>query len=215
MKKKIVHIQTIQLPLFLLDTCAFPGQLFPMHIFEPRYRLMMRRCMAGNKRFGLVNCKRGSLGAWEACEIGTCLEISNIKLLHDGRSYISTKGERRFKIKRQWDCDGYKMGEIEWIEDLEEDLENITQEIQSLRENFTKILLSQELNQSMNNLIQAINELSLDNLNPTEFVWALIDLIPLPTQLKQYLLSMQSLKQRIETLKQTALNYNIPQQQNN
>ncbi len=39
------------LPLFLLNVVAFPGQPFPLHIFEPRYRLMLRRCLEGQRRY--------------------------------------------------------------------------------------------------------------------------------------------------------------------
>jgi len=130
---------TIQLPLFLLDTCAFPGQPFPMHIFEPRYRLMMRRCLAGNKQFGLVGCRRSNTG-WEPCEIGTSLEILNSNVLPDGRSYITTIGRNRFKIIKHWECDGYKMGEIEWIDDVEEDIGNVNEDLKSIKETITTSL---------------------------------------------------------------------------
>jgi len=155
--------------------------------------------MAGNQRFGLVSCKRNN-NSYEPFEIGTCLLITNIKILPDGRSYISTTGQRRFKIKKHWDCDGYKMGEIEWIDDVDEQIDNITQELNALRENFVNLLLSQgNLNESLNNIVQEINELSTDD--PNLFVWSLIDLVPFPSNLCQYMLSLLSLKERIKALK--------------
>jgi hypothetical protein len=52
------------LPIFA-TTLAFPGQLCPLHIFEPRYRLMMRRCIeAGDKRFGMVARPELECGRW-------------------------------------------------------------------------------------------------------------------------------------------------------
>jgi len=48
-----VHQASGLLPLFVMDI-VLPGQRVPLNIFEPRYRLMMRRCMDGNRRFGMV-----------------------------------------------------------------------------------------------------------------------------------------------------------------
>lgn len=46
------------MPLFILDSVVFPKMKFPMHIFEPRYRLMLRRCLDADKKFGLIGCRR-------------------------------------------------------------------------------------------------------------------------------------------------------------
>jgi len=39
------------MPIFTLNSVVFPGQEFPMHIFEPRYRLMIRRCLEGDRKY--------------------------------------------------------------------------------------------------------------------------------------------------------------------
>ena len=44
---------TEDVPIFVC-TLAFPSQACPLHIFEPRYRLMVRQCMeSGSKQFGM------------------------------------------------------------------------------------------------------------------------------------------------------------------
>ena len=43
-----------RLPLFPLDVVLFPGELLPLHIFEPRYRRMVSRCLETDRRFGLT-----------------------------------------------------------------------------------------------------------------------------------------------------------------
>ena len=45
---------TERLPLFPLDLVLFPGVFLPLHIFEPRYRLLMRRCSERESQFGVV-----------------------------------------------------------------------------------------------------------------------------------------------------------------
>ncbi|GAB0490041.1 hypothetical protein MMPV_001271 [Pyropia vietnamensis] len=48
------------LPLFLLPLTVFPGGACPLNVFEPRYRVMMRRVLAGSRRFGLLHPPRRS-----------------------------------------------------------------------------------------------------------------------------------------------------------
>ncbi|KAL0175891.1 hypothetical protein M9458_028221, partial [Cirrhinus mrigala] len=50
---------TKDIPIFVC-TVAYPGIPCPLHIFEPRYRLMMRRCMeTGTKKFGMCSYEHG------------------------------------------------------------------------------------------------------------------------------------------------------------
>lgn len=50
---------TTDIPIFVC-TVAYPGVPCPLHIFEPRYRLMMRRCMeTGTKKFGMCCYEHG------------------------------------------------------------------------------------------------------------------------------------------------------------
>ena len=44
----------IELPLFPLDVVLFPGEELPLHIFEPRYRLMINECYEQKRPFGVV-----------------------------------------------------------------------------------------------------------------------------------------------------------------
>lgn len=67
----------VGMPLFVLNTVVFPKLEFPMHIFEPRYRLMLRRCLEGQKRFGLVGCKRTPDGRWLPASVGCVLQITD------------------------------------------------------------------------------------------------------------------------------------------
>src|SRR5712691_11117723 len=48
------------LPLFPLGSVLFPGALMPLHIFESRYRLLVRRCIQRKQSFGIVLIRSGS-----------------------------------------------------------------------------------------------------------------------------------------------------------
>jgi len=99
--------------LFVMDT-TLPGQKMELNIFEPRYRLMVRRCMDGDRRMGMVGYdSRTGLPAETACE----MEICECEPLPDGRFYLEVIGRRRFRIVKQWEQDGYRVGQVEWLQD--------------------------------------------------------------------------------------------------
>ncbi|MBN3297346.1 LON peptidase N-terminal domain and RING finger protein 1 [Amia ocellicauda] len=104
---------TKNIPIFVC-TVAYPGVPCPLHIFEPRYRLMMRRCMEiGTKKFGMCTYEHGKGFA----DYGCILEILGLDLLPDGRSYVDTVGGSRFRVLKRGQRDGYHTADIEYIED--------------------------------------------------------------------------------------------------
>ncbi len=50
----------MELPLFPLNTVLFPGMKLPLHIFEERYKLMIDKCLEGDRTFGVSLIKLGS-----------------------------------------------------------------------------------------------------------------------------------------------------------
>lgn len=105
---------TFGLPLFPLPAVVFPGHSFPMHIFEPRYRLMLRRIVQGDKKFGIVRCKND--GSFES--VGCIVKVSKVTMLPDGRSLIDTVGTHRFTIVRSAVMDGYYVARVRFLYDV-------------------------------------------------------------------------------------------------
>lgn len=112
----------LETPIFV---CAgsFPGMPTPLFIFEPRYRLMMRRAWEGTKRFGMVlpnkhRQPQGELGVTPFMQYGTMLEIEAMHVYPDGRSHIWTKGASKFKIKAWGMRDEYIVADVERSDDL-------------------------------------------------------------------------------------------------
>ncbi|XP_036380528.1 LON peptidase N-terminal domain and RING finger protein 3-like [Megalops cyprinoides] len=100
-------------PIFVC-TMAFPTVPCPLHIFEPCYRLMVRRCMeTGTKQFGM--CLSDSVKGF--ADYGCILEIRNVEFFADGRSVVDTIGKRRFKVIQHSQRDGYNTADIEYLED--------------------------------------------------------------------------------------------------
>ncbi|XP_066505446.1 LON peptidase N-terminal domain and RING finger protein 3-like [Hoplias malabaricus] len=101
-------------PIFVC-TMAFPTVPCPLHIFEPCYRLMIRRCMeTGTKQFGM--CLSDPIKGF--ADYGCLLEIRNVEFFADGRSVVDTIGKRRFKVVQHSKRDGYNTADIEYIEDI-------------------------------------------------------------------------------------------------
>ncbi|XP_020796623.2 LON peptidase N-terminal domain and RING finger protein 3-like [Boleophthalmus pectinirostris] len=101
-------------PIFVC-TMAFPTVPCPLHIFEPCYRLMIRRCMeTGTNRFGM--CLGDKLKGF--ADFGCLLEIRDVKFFSDGRSVVDTIGRRRFRVLKHQERDGYNTADIEYLEDV-------------------------------------------------------------------------------------------------
>ncbi|MFZ9141303.1 MAG: LON peptidase substrate-binding domain-containing protein [Candidatus Limnocylindrus sp.] len=83
------------MPLFPLDLVLFPGVALPLHIFEPRYRLMVKRCMESRTPFGVININGG-----EIASIGTIADIREATRYVDGRWDLVTLGTSRFHVIR-------------------------------------------------------------------------------------------------------------------
>lgn len=112
----------LNVPLFIC-TLAFPGQPTFLRIFEPRYRLMLRRCLEGNREFGMLmynryNEPQGDLGHVHFWRYGTMLRIGLVQPLPDGTSLVETTGTYRFRVKAHGVLDGYAVGNVERVEDV-------------------------------------------------------------------------------------------------
>jgi Lon protease-like protein len=108
-------VDTIEISLFPLNTVLFPGQVLPLHIFEDRYRLMIRQCLAEENPFGVVLIRRGQeVGeAAEPYAVGTVARIRESTHLPDGTMTIVSVGMERFRIRRLIHDQPYLRGEVE------------------------------------------------------------------------------------------------------
>jgi len=125
------------LPLFPLGSVLFPGALMPLHIFEPRYRLLIRRCIDRQRPFGIVLIRRGSeVGpSAEPYAVGTEAKIVAESLLPDGRSYIVTRGERRFAVETLMpEVEPYLVGQVRYLDETDGDgaLDRATMALEAL-----------------------------------------------------------------------------------
>lgn len=82
------------LPLFPLDLVLLPGVPLPLHIFEPRYKEMIKECLDQKCVFGIIRHKEETMAT-----IGCTAEIMNVlKKYPDGRMNILAEGKKRFEV---------------------------------------------------------------------------------------------------------------------
>jgi Lon protease-like protein len=95
------------IPLFPLNVVLFPGMMLPLHIFEDRYKAMIKQCLSTGQSFGVILAKSkqaqtpnvAGLYPNDLYEVGTTARITAVENLKDGRMNLITVGQERFIIK--------------------------------------------------------------------------------------------------------------------
>jgi hypothetical protein len=110
-----------RLPLFPLGTVLFPGMVLPLHIFEERYRQLVRDLLAGPepRRFGVIAIKKGretgADGVSALYEVGCTATLRETREHDDGRFDLVTVGTERFRLAGLDDAGPYLRGDVEPI----------------------------------------------------------------------------------------------------
>ena len=103
------------LPLFVMTDIQV-GERMALNIFEPRYRLLVRRVMSGSRRLGMVGWTgRGML------RTGTMVDLESCEVQPDGRFHIVIRGLERFEILKDWEVDGYRVASTRPLEESDSD----------------------------------------------------------------------------------------------
>lgn len=106
--------QPQRIPIFPLNVVLFPGMPLPLHIFEPRYKLMINRCMDEHLRFGMIVAGDSGMAT-----VGTTAEIvQKVRDYPDGRMDILTVGRSIFSVKQIFDTEEYYEALVEYLMDV-------------------------------------------------------------------------------------------------
>jgi Lon protease-like protein len=102
-----------RIPLFPLEVVLFPDELLPLHIFEPRYKEMIRDCNEKKQSFGVVLAAEEGLA-----EVACTAEILQIAKTYDnGEMDIITVGRRVCRILEVLEERSYYEAEVEFLEE--------------------------------------------------------------------------------------------------
>jgi len=102
-----------RIPLFPLDVVLLPGAELPLHIFEPRYKVMVGRCLEEKLEFGMILASGQSIAS-----VGCTAEIvRKVRDYPDGRMDILAVGRAVFHLTELLDQKEYYEGVVEYIPD--------------------------------------------------------------------------------------------------
>lgn len=140
---------TDSLPLFPLGTVLFPGLVLPLHVFEDRYRLLVRELVeaapAAGARFGVVAIRSGrevGAGLPDLYEVGCTAELRRVEPYEDGRFDIVTTGGARFRL-RELDTSGpYLTGAVDQLPEDVGDAAAASGLVRRVRAGFAAYLLA-------------------------------------------------------------------------
>ena len=104
-----------RIPLFPLNVVLLPGAELPLHIFEPRYREMVKNCLEEEFEFGmLLSLPKG------VARVGCTAEILEVvKRYGDGRMDILSVGRAPFRVVELFPEDPLLEGHVDYLEDRE------------------------------------------------------------------------------------------------
>jgi uncharacterized protein len=113
------------LPLFPLNTVLFPGIVMPLHIFEDRYRMLVRDLIAlppdVSREFGVVAIKVGyevgARGVHTIQRTGCAALVTEVTANPDGSFEIMVIGRRRFHVESLDPSQEYLRADVEWLTD--------------------------------------------------------------------------------------------------
>ncbi|XP_026109157.1 LON peptidase N-terminal domain and RING finger protein 2-like isoform X2 [Carassius auratus] len=198
-----------EVPIFVC-TMAFPTIPCPLHVFEPRYRLMIRRSMeTGTKQFGM--CIADELKGF--ADHGCMLEVRDVKFFPDGRSVVDTIGIARFKVLSHGQRDGYHTANIEYLEDEKVEGEELT-ELLKLHDSVYDQALGwfTTLKDDMKNqIISHFGQLPVKDSDPQgnpngpAWCWWLLAVLPLENKAQLTILAMNSLKDRLVAIRRVLI----------
>jgi Lon protease-like protein len=188
-----------ELPLFPLAVVLFPGAILPLHIFEERYKAMMRFAIENGAMFGLSYHSEAEVDRETIPDIGSvgCVaKINAVMPLEEGRLNMITTGVVRYRVVEMKQLVPFLIARVEAFTDemeMEEDLTTLMDEVaEAAKKFFAAAQLLNDMDAPADvNFPEEAEELSL-------FVAAHL---PIDNDAKQMLLEMTSTKARLLRVK--------------
>jgi uncharacterized protein len=113
------------MPMFPLGSVLLPGGILPLHVFEPRYRDMIRECLRsdGEPEFGQALISHGweTGGGDDRVMVGTVAQMLQVDALDENRYALVAVGTRRIAINAWLPDDPYPIADVDDWPDVDPD----------------------------------------------------------------------------------------------
>lgn len=205
----------IEVALFPIpNSVNFPGVPAPLHVFEPRYRKMVKYCIDNKVMMGVCHTEKvvhantrdqsqqellnSNQSTYKPCAVFSAGMVELLEEVDDGRMAIMVNFDTRLKLQQErqtlpfniWACDLYEDDPVK-----EEDL------VGSLRQCHQKIMQRLLIISHSNDEVQKMLASDLwQNMSAVEFSFLVNGLIGMPPEIQQDLLEMRQPQQRLDTI---------------
>jgi uncharacterized protein len=128
--------------MFPLGSVLLPHMLLPLHVFEPRYRTLLRDVLDGDGEFGVVLISRGHEvgGGDQRTDVGTVARILQAEELDDGRWIVVAVGTRPCRVERWLPDDPYPRALVRDLEEEVPDLGRLRELLEVLEPRVRRVL---------------------------------------------------------------------------
>jgi Lon protease-like protein len=205
----------IEVALFPIPNSAnFPGVPITLHVFEPRYRKMVKYCIDHNMMMGVCHTEKvvhaktrdqtqeevlsSNQSTYKPCAVFSAGKVELLEEMDDGRMVILVKFETRLKLQKErqtlpfniWTCKSYEDEPLEdeyLVRSLKQSHEKIMQRLMSIshgNDDVQKILAKEHW----------------QNMSSIEFSFLVTGLIAMPAEIKQDLLEMRRPQERLDAI---------------
>jgi Lon protease-like protein len=121
------------MPMFPLGSVLLPGGILPLHVFEPRYRDMVRDCLRadGEPEFGQALIAHGweTGGGDDRVMVGTVAQMLQVDAIDEDRYALVAVGTRRIRITAWLPDDPYPIADVEDWPDEQPDLPGLAVQV--------------------------------------------------------------------------------------
>lgn len=204
----------VDIALFPIPGCVtFPGTAFPLHVFEPRYRTMIKHCIEHDLLLGVCHTQKivspakteqvleealhSNQATYKPFEVFSAGRCELLKTLEDGRLYLNVHLEQRYRLLREKQTLPFSIYECEAYPD------NAVSD--------TELAAASLLQQKILKRLQVITNASADaqavlteeqwlTKEPVAFSYEIFGLLQFDAELRQQVLEMPSAQQRLEYL---------------
>ena len=187
------------LPVFPLPVVLFPGVPLPLHIFEPRYRQMIKDIRNSNNLFCVAyfDASSSEHEVPPAGHVGCVAEVTETQTYPDGRSNILTLGLIRYRIESYIERgDPYLVARVSYFEDDDEDQSALVDPAREVADTFTRIA---QAVRTLNDERSSLPDIS--NTEPQRLSFLVAEAMEIDAEVKQDLLELTSTSVRLERLR--------------